>query len=64
MENYPTFQIGLLMPLDQMINLKYGKSFSIELMPLACVGIHLMCCHMANIGIQLYVAMWQTLCIQ
>jgi hypothetical protein len=41
MENHPMVQIGLLiiMPLDQMRNLKYGKSFSIEMMP------HGMCSH-------------------
>jgi hypothetical protein len=33
MENHPMVQIGLLMPLDQMKILKYGKSFSIEMMP-------------------------------
>jgi hypothetical protein len=33
MENHPMVQIDLFMPLDQMRNFKYGKSFSIEMMP-------------------------------
>jgi len=61
MENCPIIQIGLLMPLDQMINLKYGKSVSIELMSFGMCrrsfdvlphGKHrhpIICCHVANI---------------
>jgi hypothetical protein len=54
-------RLGLLLPFDQMINLKYGKSFSIEMMPHGMCrhwfdvlphGKHMhpiICCHVANI---------------
>jgi len=33
MKNHPTIHIGLLMALDQKINVKYGNFFFVEMMP-------------------------------